>query len=213
MIKAYFSFSLWEFIQLDFILRVLASNVLNAKFLAFSTSRQTPKTHLHLMSQMSNYFSTCYSTLLLVEGHCSMCYYYFIHLISLSLSLSLTITIVSFDATTVKDATIENPISSLHHNNLYLGDLFHSLTFLMNQQILKLWFWVGNYATKKSNGGDFGLDIGCGGLRWSVDLCGGGLQFWWCFLGCSGGDFGMGLVGDLHHSCVGWLVKTRWLWQ
>ena len=88
MIKAYFSFSLWEFIQLDFILRVLASNVLNAKFLAFSTSRQTPKTHLHLMSQMSNYFSTCYSTLLLVEGHCSMCYYYFIHLISLSLSLS-----------------------------------------------------------------------------------------------------------------------------
>ena len=170
MIKVYFSFSLWEFIQLNFILRVLASNVLNAKFLAFSTSRQTPKTHLHLMSQISNYFSTCYSTLLLVEGHCSMCYYYFIHLISLSLSLS----IVSFDTTTIKDTTIRNPISGLHHNNLYLGDLFHSLTSLMNQQILKLQFWVGNYATKKSNGGDFGLDIGCGGLRWSIDLV-----WWW----------------------------------
>ena len=44
----------------------------------------------------------------------------------------------------------------------------------MNQQILKLQFWVGNYATKKSNGGDFGLDIGCGGLRWSIDLA-----WWW----------------------------------
>ena len=96
VIKAYFYFSLWEFIQLDFILRVLASNVLNAKFLAFSTSRQTPKTHLHVMSQMSNYFSTCYSTLLLVEGHCS--YYYFIHLISLSLSLRDNISLSSLSS-------------------------------------------------------------------------------------------------------------------
>jgi len=32
-------------------------------------------------------------------------------------------------------------------------------------------------------------------------------------LGCSGGDFGMGLAGDRHHGGVGWLVKMRWLWQ